>query len=146
MERRNFIKGSIAASVATVAAPSAMAKWSADSFEAKSVADATKALGLEGAKASDKITIKAPKTAENGLVVPISVTSDVEGTESISILVAENSSPLTAVYNLTADAAPQVSCRVKMGKTSDVIALVKAGDKTYKQSVSVKVTVGGCGG
>ena len=146
MERRNFIKGSIAASVATLAAPSAMAKWSADSFEAKSVADVTKALGLDGAEVSDKITIKAPKTAENGLVVPVTVTSDIEGTETISILVAKNTSPLSAVYNLTADVAPKVSSRIKMGKTSDIIALVKAGDKTYKQSVSVKVTVGGCGG
>jgi sulfur-oxidizing protein SoxY len=33
-----------------------------------------------------------------------------------------------------------------MGKTSDVIAVVKAGGKLYSTSKNVKVTIGGCGG
>ena len=42
---------------------------------------------------------------------------------------------------------PWVNTRVKMGQTSNVIALVKAGDsKYYYASKEVKVTLGGCGG
>jgi sulfur-oxidizing protein SoxY len=33
-----------------------------------------------------------------------------------------------------------------MGKTSDVIAMVTAGGKTYMAKKEVKVTIGGCGG
>jgi sulfur-oxidizing protein SoxY len=35
---------------------------------------------------------------------------------------------------------------IKMGKTSDVIAMVKTADKTYMAKKEVKVTIGGCGG
>jgi sulfur-oxidizing protein SoxY len=31
-----------------------------------------------------------------------------------------------------------------MGKTANLVALVKAGDKIYSASKEVKVTVGGC--
>ena len=41
---------------------------------------------------------------------------------------------------------PQVNTRVKMGQTSNVIALVKADGKFYYASKEVKVTLGGCGG
>jgi len=33
-----------------------------------------------------------------------------------------------------------------MGKTGDVVAVVKANGKVYKASKNVKVTIGGCGG
>ena len=36
--------------------------------------------------------------------------------------------------------------RIKMGKTSDVIAVVKANGKLYEARKAVKVTIGGCGG
>jgi sulfur-oxidizing protein SoxY len=38
------------------------------------------------------------------------------------------------------------SARMKMGQTSDVVAVVKAGGKLYTARQNVKVTVGGCGG
>ena len=36
--------------------------------------------------------------------------------------------------------------RLKMAKTSNVIAVVEAGGKLYSATREVKVTVGGCGG
>jgi sulfur-oxidizing protein SoxY len=36
--------------------------------------------------------------------------------------------------------------RVKMGQSSDVIALVKADGKFYTTKKEIKVTLGGCGG
>ena len=41
---------------------------------------------------------------------------------------------------------PSVNTRVKMGGTSNVIALVKADGKFYYTTKEVKVTIGGCGG
>jgi len=39
-----------------------------------------------------------------------------------------------------------VSNRLKMAKTSKVIAVVESDGKLYSTSKEVKVTVGGCGG
>jgi sulfur-oxidizing protein SoxY len=149
MKRRAFIKGTIAAGIATgtaVVAPNAVAKWSKETFQAKSADDALAALGLKDAEESKDIKIKAPEIAENGNVVPITVDSGIEGTESISLFISKNPTPLTAVYTFGEGAKATVKSRVKMGKSSDIVAVVKAGDKVYKNTVTVKVTKGGCGG
>src|SRR6202012_4411585 len=64
----------------------------------------------------------------------------------ISILVAENPNALAASYKLPAGTMPNVANRLKMAKTSNVIALVEAGGKLYSATKEVKVTVGRCGG
>jgi sulfur-oxidizing protein SoxY len=79
-------------------------------------------------------------------VVPVSVTADMGTVESISILAEKNASPLTASFKLASNAEPFVSTRIKMGKTSNVIAVVKADGKLYSTQKEVKVTIGGCGG
>ena len=58
----------------------------------------------------------------------------------------ENTSPLAASYILSDNTEGFVTGRIKMRKTSDVIAIVKAGDKLHTAKKSVKVTLGGCGG
>ena len=149
MKRRYFLKGTLAASAATavaLVAPSALAEWSKETFEATGFDAAMAALGGDKAEASDKITIKAPEIAENGMVVPITVSTDIEGVSSIHLLIKENPSPVAASFTLSEKAIPSVKSRIKMGKSSDVVALVKAGDKTYSKTVAVKVTKGGCGG
>ena len=62
------------------------------------------------------------------------------------VIVAENPSPLVASFDLMADSVPEVSTRIKMGKTSDVVAVVKANGQLYSATKNVKVTIGGCGG
>jgi sulfur-oxidizing protein SoxY len=78
--------------------------------------------------------------------VPISIATEMSGVESIALLADGNNSPLVATFMLGAGAVPDVSTRIKMGKTSDVIAVVKAGGKLHTARKSVKVTIGGCGG
>ena len=78
--------------------------------------------------------------------MPISVATSLEGAESISVLVEENPQPLVASFDLTPGTMADVSTRIKMGKTSNVIAVVKANGKLYSTSKEVKVTIGGCGG
>ena len=41
---------------------------------------------------------------------------------------------------------PEVSCRIKMGETSDVMAVVQTSSGVFSASRVVKVTIGGCGG
>ncbi len=129
MKRRIFLKGSLAAGAvgfavgAGLMTPRAvLAKWSADAFGAKKIPAALKGLyGSDTTEVSDAIKIKAPDIAENG-------------------------TPLVADFQLSAESVPFVSTRIKMGKTGDVVAVVKAGGKLHSARKSVKVTIGGCGG
>jgi sulfur-oxidizing protein SoxY len=153
MKRRTFLKGTLAAGTVGMAVSAGlltpravMAAWPKDAFEAKSMDEAMQAtVGGTSAAAGD-ISIKAPDIAENGAVVPVTVSTSIAGVESISILAAENGNPLTSSYLLGANTEGFVSTRIKMGKTSDVIALVKANGKLYSSRKEVKVTIGGCGG
>ena len=121
-------------------------KYPEDAFKAKSDADAIKSLYGKTAEPSDKVKLDAPEIAENGAVVPISVSSTLADVTSISILVAENPNALAASYKIPAGTMPSVANRLKMQKTSNVIAVVEAGGKLYSATKEVKVTVGGCGG
>jgi sulfur-oxidizing protein SoxY len=153
--RRLVLKG--AASVAliglgglsfsvTPALAAANDKYPEDAFKQKSDADAIKALYGKTAEASDKIKLDAPEIAENGAAVVIAVTASLPDVSSISILVSENPNALAASYRIPAGTLPSVANRIKMAKTTNVIAIVEAGGKLYSTSKEVKVTVGGCGG
>jgi sulfur-oxidizing protein SoxY len=121
-------------------------KYPEDAFKQKNSDDAIKSLYGKTAEASDKIKLDAPEIAENGAVVPVAVSSTLADVTSISILVAENPNALIASYRIPAGTIPNVANRIKMAKTSNVIAVVEAGGKLYSASKEVKVTVGGCGG
>ncbi|OQX30560.1 MAG: thiosulfate oxidation carrier protein SoxY [Candidatus Sedimenticola endophacoides] len=154
IKRRVFLKGSMATGTLGVAAaagllsPTAvLAAWPEAAFKAKKVDEVlTNLMGSSEMSDSAEIKIKAPDIAENGTVVPISVTTTMSGIESIAIVVANNPSPLVASFNPGAGAEGFVSTRIKMGKTSDVIAVVKADGKLHSARKEVKVTIGGCGG
>ncbi len=122
------------------------AQWPKDAFTQKSEADAIKTLYGKVAEVSDKVKLDAPEIAENGAVVPISVSSTLPDVTSIAILVSENPFPLAAYYKIPAGTSGVVANRLNMAKTSKVVALVEAGGKIYSASKEVKVTVGGCGG
>jgi sulfur-oxidizing protein SoxY len=121
-------------------------KYPEDAFKQKGAPDAIKALYGKDHEPSDKIKLDAPEIAENGGVVPISVTTTLADVTSISFVVAENPFALAASYKIPEGTVPAVANRLKMAKTSNVIALVEAGGKLYSATKEVKVTVGGCGG
>lgn len=154
MKRRSFLKSTVASSMLGVAVSAGLltpkmvlAAWPKSAFEAKSVDSAMEAtLGSSSASESGDIKIKAPDIAENGAVVPITISTSMSGVENISVFIEKNPSPLAASYDLGATTKGFVSCRVKMGKTSDLIAVVKSGGKLYSAKKTVKVTIGGCGG
>ncbi len=126
---------------------SAHAAWNQVAFTAKGVDGVVKGLGGASAAASRDVSWgSTPEIAENGAVVPISVTSNIAKTETIAILVEKNPSTLAASFTIPAGTDPTVSTRVKMGETSMVHALIKADGKYFIASREIKVTLGGCGG
>jgi len=151
--RRQFLKLTGSAGVLTAAVTTGLLKsgtafaatWNKAGFESKAVADVQKSLGATSLTDSADITITAPDIAENGAIVPVAVTSKIPNTESISIIAENNPFPLAASFNISGGGEGYVSTRIKMGKTSNVRAIVKAGGKFYTAVKEVKVTVGGCG-
>jgi sulfur-oxidizing protein SoxY len=121
-------------------------KYPEEAFRQKSDAEAIKSLYGKTAEASDKVKLDAPEIAENGAVVPVSVSTTLADVTSISFLVAENPNALIASYKIPAGTVPAIANRIKMAKTSNVIVVVEAGGKLYSATKEVKVTVGGCGG
>jgi sulfur-oxidizing protein SoxY len=135
----------VAAAAGLIRGGEALAAWNKAGFESKAVADAIKNLGAANLVESKDIVITAPDIAENGAVVPIAVTSRIPNTQSISIIAEKNPFPLAATFDMANGAEGYASVRIKMGQTSDVRAVVKAGGKYYTAVKEVKVTVGGCG-
>ena len=121
------------------------AEWNKLAFEGKSLDDVLKAFGGTTAEKSADVSLNAPDIAENGAVVPVGVSTSLKAQE-IAILVEKNPSTLAAHFVLPAGTEPFVGTRVKMGQTSNVMALVKADGKWFVASKEVKVTLGGCGG
>ena len=152
--RRKVLKGMGSAAVLGLAFAAVLFRsggawaqaWNKAAFETKSLADAVKAMGGAAATESKDIVITSPDIAENGAVVPFTIASKMPKTESMALLVEKNPNILAASFNIPAGTEPWVNTRVKMGQTSNVIALVKADGKFYYASKEVKVTLGGCGG
>lgn len=147
--RRQAIKttGAMATlvSIGLVTQSQAQAAVDRASFEVKTMADALKALGGTPAT-SDQISVVSPDIAENGAVVPVGATSKLADTTEIYLLVEKNPTPLSAGFILPAGTLAEVQTRLKMGQSTNVIAVVKAGGKLYSATKETKVTLGGCGG
>jgi sulfur-oxidizing protein SoxY len=125
----------------------ALGAYAMEAFAARDVDGALNgSLGSTSHSASDAVKLKAPDIAENGAVVPVTVSSSMSNVEAISIIAASNPGPLTSTYQLSSACEPFISTRIKMAKTGDVIAVVKADGKLYSATKEVKVTIGGCGG
>lgn len=156
MERREFMhKSSGAAALGLVAASGllpvaaqaqAASSWNKAAFDAKNLSEAVKALGGGAATESKDLVLAAPEIAENGSVVRIGAQSNIPGTTEIAFVVEKNPAALAAVFEIPAGTEANVSTNVKMGQSSNVFAVAKAGDKFYYSVKEVKVTLGGCGG
>ena len=132
--RRTLLKGLAAGSVGGLglidslilsrASAADAVQWPQDAFKQKSEADALKTLYGKSAEASDKVSLDAPEIAENGAVVPVAVTSTLPKVTAIAILVLENPFTLAAAYKIPDGTQAAVASRLKMAKTSKVVAIV----------------------
>ncbi|WP_332856051.1 thiosulfate oxidation carrier protein SoxY [Duganella sp. S19_KUP01_CR8] len=129
-----------------VTSQQALAATGREGFSAKSLADALAAVGGTPADSKD-IVITSPDIAENGAVVPVSVASNIPGTSEIYFFVEKNPNPLAAMFSIPDGTIAAVQSRLKLGQSTNVVAVVKTADgKLYSASKETKVTLGGCGG
>ena len=119
--------------------------WNKTAFEATKLDEATKGLNVSTETPSKNIEIIAPDRAENGAVVQIEITSNIKNTESITVLVEHNPTPLIGTFNFSNGALPFVITRIKMAEDSDLKVIVKADGKFFTASKKVVVLENGCG-
>jgi sulfur-oxidizing protein SoxY len=152
IKRRLFLKASVATGAVGMAVGTGLltpgtvlAAWNTAAFKAETIGAALKeGMGSDAMTDSTEVTLDVPDNPENGAVVPVAVTTTLPGVQSIALLVEKNSKPLCGIFHLGKRMKPEVSIRVKVGESGDIIAVVKSGDKLYSTRKAVKVTVGGC--
>jgi sulfur-oxidizing protein SoxY len=115
------------------------------SFAVKTLDDALKAIGGTPAN-SDQVSVVSPDIAENGAVVPVGVVSKLPNTTDLYIIIEKNPTPFAAAFMIPAGTVADVQTRVKMGQSTNVVAVVKADGKLFSATKETKVTLGGCGG
>jgi sulfur-oxidizing protein SoxY len=146
--KRLLIKGgALFALLAAIPKAVLAAAWPEGAFKATEAKTALDTL-LDGQAVvpSDEIELTTPEIAENGAVVPVSISTTLKQVASISIVVENNPRPLAANFEIPQGTLPEISSRIKMGETSDVIAVVKTANGIFSTRRMVKVTIGGCGG
>jgi sulfur-oxidizing protein SoxY len=114
-------------------------------FDAKSIADAVKAMGGAAPLESKDITLTGPDIADNGAVVPLGVSVNLPNVKRV-LLVEKNPSALIAMFNISPQLDTNFSIRAKMSESSDVYAMAITHDgKAFFAKKYIKVTLGGCG-
>ncbi len=156
MKRRDFFKKVSAVAAVTAVVPVMSFAGSTSKPVGPNKMDYKTALnaitGGKTPKKSKKVKLKAPEIAENGAVVPVTVTVDSPMTadnyvKAIHILNGKNSNARCIDVFLTpANGKAMFSTRIKLGGTQNVTAVVELSDGEFLiASQSVKVTIGGCG-
>jgi len=146
LHRRLIVKGTLAF-LALTGLPKALfaGAWPQKAFASKVANEALiNLLGTDQTTPSDKITLNTPLVAEDGSVVPVSVKTSLPNPLSISIVVENNPRPLVVSFDLASAAIPEIAFRIKMAKTSRVLAAVVTDQGIFSTSSEVKVTIGGC--
>ena len=125
----------------------AQAAWNANAFEIKTMAELAKALGGSAPAESKDVTVTGPDIAENGAVVPVGASTTLAGVKRLMLLVEKNPSVLAASFDVSDAVDAAFTTRVKMGQSSNVMAVALMNDNRVLFALKeVKVTLGGCGG
>ena len=120
--------------------------WQQSWFEnGKSIKETFAALEVGEPSVDERVVVQAPDTAENGAYVGISVKSLIPNITAIAFLVDKNPSVLAGYFETKKSGELKFATKIKMAETSDLVALVKAGDNYFMNTRHVKVVLGGCG-
>ena len=99
-----------------------------------------------------RVNLDLPKIADDGGSVPMTITIDSPMTEEshvtdVLVVAEENPRPRVATFHFSpANGVAEVSTRIRLAKTENVIAIAKMNDGSiYMAKTEVTVTVGGCG-
>lgn len=114
--------------------------------------EALKAILKSAEPVQGSLTVTLPELAENGNVVPYKISAESPMTDNdyvrtLHLLSTANPQALVASFHLVpASGKAEVSGRMRLAKTQDVVALAELSNDTFQIATSkVEVTIGGCG-
>ena len=113
-------------------------------FAARTFSEAIAALGGMP-QTSTQITLDLPQLAENGALVPITVSSQLRDTRDILILVDGNPQPLAACFSFPDGTEAFAATRIRLAHSGTVYVAVRTEQGLFATSRAIEVTVGGCG-
>ena len=153
MRRRLFLKQFLSCSAILVSGIGGMlkplmafAEWNADAFSAVTEEDAiAKFFPDQTVTPSEAIKIGVYDLVENGAVVPVKIETELSDVKSITILVEKNPNPLITSFNFGPECSGFIATRIKIDKSSDIIAVVNSQGKLHSTRKFVEVLEGGCG-
>jgi sulfur-oxidizing protein SoxY len=96
-------------------------------------------------KGEGKIKLKAPDIAENGAVIPVTISTKLKS-KTVAIFQDANPESTIAVFTVPENGIIDYSVRIKLAKTGTVTVVANVDGKLVSASKLVKVTIGGCGG
>lgn len=144
--RRVLAVGALGGIVAALAPRLAAAK-------PEDVAAAIKKLYGDKAIAAGKVKLEMPQIAENGNVVPMTVSvdspmTDADYVKAVHVFAEGNPIPTVATfYFTTASGRAVCSTRIRMATTQNIVAVAETSKgQLFTGKTEVKVTIGGCGG
>jgi sulfur-oxidizing protein SoxY len=152
MERRKFLSVGLVAAAAVLAPTTNLnavnfRTTKPSAWDAEKSVDAIKAMfGDVKLEASDAIKMVAPKLAENGGSIPISLKSDLD-IETVAFFQDANPRSATVVFTIPEGQKLNYSFRIKMRQTAYVTVVAKTRDgKFLTLNKEIDVSIGGCGG
>ena len=93
---------------------------------------------------STQISFELPQVAENGALVPISVSSQLGGTQDILILVDGNPQPVAACFSIPDGTEAYAAIRIRLAQSGTVYVVVRTEEGLFSAARAIQVTVGGC--
>lgn len=148
-KRRKFLRQLTlsAAGICYLETQPLLAGWPAADFAQTTFDTAMKQL-LKGKPIveTDKIELAIPEIAENGAVVPVTISSSLSDIRTLFLVAEQNPVPLVIEAQLAPELEPFLSARLKLASTSFVHAIAEGEKVCYSVKKKVKVTIGGCGG
>jgi sulfur-oxidizing protein SoxY len=154
-KRRLFLKlllarGSIATGICAglIMPGSAIATWPRMAFEATSVPRALNKLLGENKTLTKRYAtvVKArPHLDDGGTQITVTVTTSIPDIDSITLLASSNHTPLVASFRFGGATVESLVTRIKMAGKGEVVAIIKSGDRLYKERAAVDFSSCGCG-
>ena len=149
MNRRNFLSLGLGA-LAVSMLPSTLSainfrETKPEAWTTTKVEDSIKAVFGDLPKGEGKIKLKAPDIAENGAVIPVTISTKLNA-KTVAIFQDANPESTVAVFSVPENGIIDYSVRIKMAKTGTVTVVANVDGKLISASKLVKVTIGGCGG
>ena len=148
--RRQFIKSTVAClaliKTSLLFPIRVFAEWPESAFEKEKPEDALAALfGDRKITDTDRIVIEMPPGAENGAIVPITIKTDLENVQTISLVAEKNPVALLAQFSFSGKGNGEyLRTRIKLAKSSQVIVVVEADGQLCMNKKYIEVLKGGC--